>query len=66
MRSLAERVDFLRERLGLIRKPLFLSDEEQRQVAGSFAKATGRLRSDFGTLEKSYEEVFRVGPGHRS
>ena len=41
MRSLAERVDSLREPLDVIRKPLFPSDEELRQVAGPFAKATG-------------------------
>ena len=66
MRSLAERVDSLREPLGEARKPLSLSDEELRQAASSFAKAMARLRSDFGTLEKTYGEVFRVGRGDRS
>jgi acyl-homoserine lactone acylase PvdQ len=66
MRHLAERVDVLREPLGEIRKPLSLSDEELRQAVNSFAKAMARLRSNFGTLKKTYGEVFRVGRGDRS
>ena len=66
MRSLAERVDSLREPLGEIRKPPRLSDDELRKIASSFAKAMAALRSEFGTLEKSYGEVFRVGRGDRS
>jgi acyl-homoserine-lactone acylase len=66
MRSLAERVDALREPLGEVRKPPRPSDDELRQVASSFAAAMAKLRSDFGTLDKTYGEVFRVGRGHRS
>jgi acyl-homoserine lactone acylase PvdQ len=66
MGNLAGRVDALREPLGEARKPLSLSDEELRQAADSFARAMARLRSDFGTLEKTYGEVFRVGRGDRS
>jgi acyl-homoserine lactone acylase PvdQ len=66
MRSLAERVDSLREPLGETQRPLVLSDEGLRRVADSFANAMHELRSDFGTLEKTYGEVFRVGRGDRS
>ena len=66
MRDFADRVDFLREPLGAAPKPLFLSDQELRQAVDSFIKAMTRLRSDFGNLEKTYGEVFRVGRGDRS
>jgi acyl-homoserine-lactone acylase len=66
MRNMAQRVDFLREPLGEARRPLSLSDEELQQVANSFAKAIAKLRSNFGTLEKTYGDVFRVGRGDSS
>lgn len=66
MRRIAEKVDCLRAPLGEARKPLPLRDEELRQVARSFAGAMDRLRSDFGTLDKTYGDVFRVGRGDRS
>jgi acyl-homoserine-lactone acylase len=66
MRNMAERADFLREPLGEARKPLSLSDKELQQAANSFAKAMARLRSNLGTLEKTYGEIFRVGRGDRS
>jgi acyl-homoserine lactone acylase PvdQ len=66
MRSISDRVDFLREPPGETRKPLSLTDEELRQVANSFAKAIARLKSNFGTLEKTFGEVFRVGRGNLS
>lgn len=66
MRDLAERVDLLREPLGGARGSPSPSDAELRGVADSFAKAMGRLRSSFGTLEKKYGDVFRVGRGDRS
>jgi acyl-homoserine lactone acylase PvdQ len=53
MRSLAERVDGLREPLGAIREPLSLEDEDLRRAADAFGKAMARLRSDLGTLEKT-------------
>jgi len=66
LKEMARRVEFLREPLGEARPTLSLSDEELQQSANSFARAMTRLRSNFGTLEKTYGEVFRVGRGDLS
>jgi acyl-homoserine-lactone acylase len=66
VRKMSHRVDFLREPLGEIRKHILLSDDEMKQLITSFSKAMKRLKSNFGTLEKTYGDVFRVGCGDRS
>ncbi len=66
MRNLARRVDCLREPLGEVCRPLSLSADELQRVAESFASAMAELRSDFGSLEKTYGDVFRVGRGDLS
>jgi len=68
LKNMTQRVVFLREPLGETRKPLSLSDKEfqQQQAVKSFSKAMTKLRAHFGTLEKSYGDVFRVGRGNRS
>jgi acyl-homoserine lactone acylase PvdQ len=66
LRQMARRVECLREPLGEARRPLSLSDTELQALAGAFARAMADLRSDLGTVEKTYGEVFRVGRGDRS
>ena len=66
MRNMAQRVDYLREPLGEATKPPALRDEELQQAVNSFAKAMVKLKSNFGTLEKTYGDVFRVGRGDLS
>jgi acyl-homoserine-lactone acylase len=66
MRSIAEHVDALREPLGEKRTPLSVNEGVLQQAAVSFARAMARLRSNFGTVEKAYGDVFRVGRGDRS
>lgn len=66
LKDLARRVDGLGEPPGEVRPLLSLSGGEQGQTANSFSKAMSRLRSDFGTLEKTWGEVFRVGRGGRT
>jgi acyl-homoserine lactone acylase PvdQ len=66
VKNMFQLVESLREPLGEVRKPLSLTDDDLRQAAESFAKAMAGLRSKFGTLEKTYGDVFRVGRGDRS
>jgi len=64
--SLAARIDGLREPLGETYDAPVLSDDELRTVAASFARALARMRSELGTLDRAYGDVFRVGRGDRS
>lgn len=66
MHDLTQRVDGLREPLGEPRKPASLSDAELQQAVRSFATAMSKLRSNFGTCDKTYGDVYRVGRGERS
>jgi acyl-homoserine lactone acylase PvdQ len=66
MKNMAQRVDFLREPLGEAPRPPSLTDNELRWLTDSFAKAMTKLRTRFGTMEKTYGEVFRVGRGDLS
>jgi acyl-homoserine-lactone acylase len=66
LRTISRRVDNLREPLGEVSVPQLLTEAELRQLASSFARAMARLRSHFGTLERTFGDVFRVGRGDRS
>ncbi|NTW45115.1 MAG: penicillin acylase family protein, partial [Anaerolineaceae bacterium] len=66
LKKMSQRVVNLLEPLGEKSKPLSLNEGEQKQLVNSFARAMAKLRSDFGSIEKTYGEVFRVGRGSRS
>lgn len=66
LQELSRRVDGFLEPLGEMRAPPVLSDEEMRQLASSFGRALAAIRSEFGTIERCYGDVFRVGAGDRS
>lgn len=66
LNSMAHRVENLRASLGEPPRKASLSSEELRLLASSFANAMSGLKSDFGSIEKPYGEVFRVGRGNQS
>lgn len=66
MKNIAQKVDFLREPLGAVPPKISLSDNELKLLVNSFDKAMKKLRANFGNIEKTYGEVFRVGRGEHS
>ncbi|MGA9117639.1 MAG: penicillin acylase family protein, partial [Bacteroidota bacterium] len=66
MKDLSGRLDRLPGVPGGMREPLSLTDAESKLLVGSFAGSLAGLRAAFGTAEKTYGEVFRVGRGDLS
>ena len=66
MRDAANRIADLMTYVGKPASPLDLSDDELVAIAGSFAAGMAALKSDFGSLEATYGDVFRVGRDDKS
>jgi acyl-homoserine lactone acylase PvdQ len=68
-----DRMNILSDKLNDMLKPLGieysgenLTNEELITLLNSFHKAISKLKSDFGTIDKKYGDVFRVGRGNKS
>ena len=59
--KLQARVNNFRGPLGVPDPPLDPGDEELKTLMGAFTSAMAKLKSDFGSLDKSYGDVFRDG-----
>jgi acyl-homoserine lactone acylase PvdQ len=66
MRDAARRIDNYRESLGEAKPLPELSDDELRGALTSFANAVKTMKEHFGTLDKVYGDVFRVGRDEKS
>lgn len=60
------RINNFRAPLGVPNPPLEFSDEELQGMMSSFVNAMAKMRADWGALDKSYGDMFRVGRDGRS
>ena len=61
MLGIAGRINNYLAPIGVESKPLTFDDEELQSAVASFGKAMAKMKADFGTLDKTYGDVFRVG-----
>lgn len=64
--DLRKRLNNLRKPLGVPDPPIQLSDDEMKALLKAFADGMADLKADFGTLDKTYGDVFRVGRDDKS
>lgn len=62
----AKTVNNYMESVGKPSPELHVNDNEKQLAAQSFANAMSQLREDFGSLDKTYGDVFRVGRDDKS
>jgi acyl-homoserine lactone acylase PvdQ len=61
MKASAKRIDNYLAPIGKPSPELDFTDEELQGAVSSFTNAMTKLKADFGTLDKTYGDVFRVG-----
>lgn len=66
MKLLAQRIDCYREPLGVVPESVQLSINEAQFFIRSFSNALSKLKSNFGTIDMSYGDVYRIGRGNQS
>lgn len=66
LEALMERIDHYRVALGGPRRALDLGEDDLRQLALTFASAMTRMRTERGSLNGVYGDVFRVGRDEKS
>ncbi|HRI87444.1 MAG TPA: penicillin acylase family protein [Candidatus Hydrogenedentes bacterium] len=64
--ALRKRINNFRAPLGVPSSPVALDENEKKALITAFANGMADLKSDFGSLDKVYGDVFRVGRGEKS
>jgi acyl-homoserine lactone acylase PvdQ len=64
--DLAKRIDHLLGSVGAPAPDLNLTDEQLKAFADGFASSMAKLKSDIGSFDAAYGDVFRVGRGDKS
>lgn len=64
--DLRKRVNNFRGPLGVPDPPINLGDDEAKALLSAFSKGMADLKSDLGSLDKVYGDVFRAGRGDKS
>ena len=66
MKNLSRRIELPHEETRQVKTSISLNRNEQVQLIESFKKGMAKMRLKYGTLDRTYGDVFRVGRGESS